>query len=170
MFGPFLALVLEYFWGIFHQIVAHRLAAEWWERQLPQYRTLPHSVELLPSSVLHQYRVLLNFTAILPMSSIWVLPVDYGVVRKSTLQKSHYSLILRLGADLAATPSFLCRQNQFCSADLSNANGPKKGQKFRKKAQKRGQKHLFTAGVIKLCCQRIIAVIVIEFFFCTLQV
>ena len=103
-----------------------------WERQLPQYRTLHHSVELLPSSVLHQYRVLLNFTAILPMLSIWVLPVDYGVVRKSTLQKSHYSLILRLGADPAATPSFLCRQNQFCSADLSNANGPKKGQKFRK--------------------------------------
>ena len=128
-FGQFLAVVLEYFWGIFHQIVAHRLAVEWWERQLPQYRTLHHSVELLPSSVLHQYRVLLNFTAILPMLSIWVLPVDYGVIRKSTLQKSHYSLILRLGADPAATPSFLCRQNQFCSADLSNTASRPKSQK-----------------------------------------
>ena len=53
-----------------------------------------HPVKLLTLTVLHQLTVLLNFTTILPTLSIWVFRVDYGVVRKSTLQKSHYSLIL----------------------------------------------------------------------------
>ena len=39
--------------GISHQIVAHRLAGEWWEARtliLPQYRALPHCVKVLPPS------------------------------------------------------------------------------------------------------------------------
>ena len=80
--------------GISHQIVAHRLAGEWWEARtliLPQYRALPHSVKLLPPSIYSFTQCYRNIADVL---SIWVFPVDYLVVRKSTLQKSHYSLIL----------------------------------------------------------------------------
>ena len=80
--------------GISHQIVAHRLAGEWWEARtliLPQYRALPHSVKLLPPS---RYSFTQCYRNIADVLSIWVFSVDYLVVRKSTLQKSHYSLIL----------------------------------------------------------------------------